>query len=179
MVLHRRRRRCPPARISSSFFIPCAFSSFFCVSRCVRIGVLFALCSLEHQLPCLAQFYYRWTSFILERIGARFHEVNCQRWARSSFAKLTLPGRCKSLTVSVLSSVGVQFTAGSRELIRQVAHIPVFNNRLYEENLNGGRLCPAPFGPLDTRLVPCPDCSNSVFRAFRQRQGSALRVRNR
>jgi DNA-directed RNA polymerase III subunit RPC1 len=48
-------------------------------------------------------------------------------------------------------SVGVKFTAGSTELIRQAAHIQIFNNRLYEEVQ--GKWVPAQYGPLDTRLV--------------------------
>jgi DNA-directed RNA polymerase III subunit RPC1 len=46
--------------------------------------------------------------------------------------------------------IGVKFGAGSTELIKQVAHIPIFNNRLYEEAT--GKWSPAPFGPLDKRL---------------------------
>ena len=49
------------------------------------------------------------------------------------------------------SRVGVQFTAGSTELIRQSAHIQIFTNRLYEEIQ--GKWLPAHYGPLDARLV--------------------------
>uniref|UniRef100_A0A915ASZ0 DNA-directed RNA polymerase subunit n=2 Tax=Parascaris univalens TaxID=6257 RepID=A0A915ASZ0_PARUN len=48
---------------------------------------------------------------------------------------------------------GVQFLAGDAETMRQVAHIPVFNNKLYDEC--PGRWIPAPFGPLDPRLGTC------------------------
>ncbi|KAL3117752.1 hypothetical protein niasHT_004881 [Heterodera trifolii] len=47
--------------------------------------------------------------------------------------------------------VGVKFTAGSSELIRQVAHLQIFSNRLYQD-VQGNRWLPAPYGPLDTRL---------------------------
>ena len=50
-----------------------------------------------------------------------------------------------------LFRVGVKFDPGNAELIRQVAHIPVLNNILYQES--PGRWIPAPYGPLDTRLV--------------------------
>ncbi|VDM41651.1 unnamed protein product [Toxocara canis] len=48
---------------------------------------------------------------------------------------------------------GVQFVAGDAETMRQVAHIPVFNSKLYDEC--PGRWVPAPFGPLDPRLGTC------------------------
>uniref|UniRef100_A0A914IDK2 DNA-directed RNA polymerase subunit n=1 Tax=Globodera rostochiensis TaxID=31243 RepID=A0A914IDK2_GLORO len=58
--------------------------------------------------------------------------------------------------------VGVKFTAGSSELIRQAAHLQIFSNRLYEDVQ--GKWQPAPFGPLDTRLgtfqqaIMCSTC---------------------
>nr|CDQ08261.1 Bm12600 [Brugia malayi] len=45
----------------------------------------------------------------------------------------------------------VQFTAGNAESMRQVAHIPIFNSKLYDEN--PGRWIPVAHGPLDPRLV--------------------------
>uniref|UniRef100_A0A8R1XTF5 DNA-directed RNA polymerase subunit n=3 Tax=Onchocerca TaxID=6281 RepID=A0A8R1XTF5_ONCVO len=47
----------------------------------------------------------------------------------------------------------VQFTAGNAELMRQVAHIPVFNSKLYDES--PGRWVPVSHGPLDPRLGTC------------------------
>lgn len=47
----------------------------------------------------------------------------------------------------------VQFSVGDPEMMRQAAHIPIFNNKLYEEC--PGRWKPAPYGPLDLRLGTC------------------------
>lgn len=45
----------------------------------------------------------------------------------------------------------MQFIAGDAESMKQVAHIPVFNSRLYDES--PGRWIPVAYGPLDPRLV--------------------------
>lgn len=45
----------------------------------------------------------------------------------------------------------MQFTAGNAESMRQVAHIPIFNSKLYDES--PGRWVPVTHGPLDPRLV--------------------------
>lgn len=45
----------------------------------------------------------------------------------------------------------MKFTAGNTELIRQAAHIQIFNNRLYEDVQ--GKWLPSQYGPLDARLV--------------------------
>ena len=47
----------------------------------------------------------------------------------------------------------VKFMPGDAEMMRQVAYIPVLNTKLYDEQ--PGRWIPAPYGPLDTRLVKC------------------------
>ncbi|MCP9257334.1 DNA-directed RNA polymerase III subunit RPC1 [Dirofilaria immitis] len=47
----------------------------------------------------------------------------------------------------------VQFTAANAESMRQVAHISVFNSKLYDES--PGRWIPVPHGPLDPRLGTC------------------------
>ncbi|KAL3091836.1 hypothetical protein niasHS_004661 [Heterodera schachtii] len=63
--------------------------------------------------------------------------------------------------------VGVKFTAGSSELIRQAAHLQIFSNRLYQD-VQGNRWLPAPYGPLDTRLgtfqqaVLCNTCGEKL-----------------
>ncbi|CAI4229809.1 unnamed protein product [Auanema sp. JU1783] len=54
--------------------------------------------------------------------------------------------------------VGVQFAAGDAEFMRQVAHIPVLNNKLYEEA--PGKWLPAPYGPLDNRLGTSSKATN-------------------
>ncbi|KAL3989412.1 RNA polymerase Rpb1 domain 5 family protein [Acanthocheilonema viteae] len=54
----------------------------------------------------------------------------------------------------------VQFTAGNAESMRQVAHIPIFNSKLYDES--PGRWVPVTHGPLDPRLMLqciCKFCS--------------------
>ncbi|KAF8382261.1 rpc-1 [Pristionchus pacificus] len=53
---------------------------------------------------------------------------------------------------------GVHFSPGSDVFMRQVAHIPIFNTKLYEEST--GKWVPAPFGPLDTRLGTSTKSSN-------------------
>lgn len=45
----------------------------------------------------------------------------------------------------------MQFTAGNAESMRQVAHLPIFNSKLYDES--PGRWIPVTHGPLDPRLV--------------------------
>ncbi|KAK0401335.1 hypothetical protein QR680_015722 [Steinernema hermaphroditum] len=61
---------------------------------------------------------------------------------------------------------GVQFCTGDREMLRQMAHLEVFNNKLYEEA--PGRFLPATFGPLDTRLgtslktTNCDTCNQNL-----------------
>jgi hypothetical protein len=65
-------------------------------------------------------------------------------------------GRCK-LSLFLLSTqihkfrCAVRFTTGSEREIRQIAHLQVFNNVLYDNST--GRYLPALFGPLDNRLV--------------------------
>ncbi|CAI2350380.1 unnamed protein product [Caenorhabditis sp. 36 PRJEB53466] len=49
-----------------------------------------------------------------------------------------------------LRVVGVKFAPGDCEFMRQTAHVPVFNNKLYEDV--NGRLQPARYGPLDPRM---------------------------
>ena len=49
----------------------------------------------------------------------------------------------------------VKFMPGDAEMMRQVAYIPVLNTKLYDEQ--PGRWIPAPYGPLDTRLVKILD----------------------
>ncbi|VDN04831.1 unnamed protein product [Thelazia callipaeda] len=47
----------------------------------------------------------------------------------------------------------VQFTAGDAESMKQAAHTPVFNSKLYDEN--PGHWIPVKYGPLDPRLGTC------------------------
>jgi DNA-directed RNA polymerase III subunit RPC1 len=62
--------------------------------------------------------------------------------------------------------IGVKFTAGNTELIRQAAHIQIFNNKLYEDVQ--GKWLPAQYGPLDTRLgtfqksLNCHTCKKNM-----------------
>uniref|UniRef100_A0A914M661 DNA-directed RNA polymerase subunit n=1 Tax=Meloidogyne incognita TaxID=6306 RepID=A0A914M661_MELIC len=62
--------------------------------------------------------------------------------------------------------IGVKFTAGNTELIRQAAHIQIFNNRLYEDVQ--GKWLPAQYGPLDSRLgtfqksLNCQTCNKNM-----------------
>ncbi|EGT44704.1 hypothetical protein CAEBREN_28388 [Caenorhabditis brenneri] len=49
-----------------------------------------------------------------------------------------------------LKVVGVKFAPGDCEFMRQTAHVPVFNNKLYEDV--GGKLQPAAYGPLDPKM---------------------------
>ncbi|EFO93786.1 hypothetical protein CRE_12654 [Caenorhabditis remanei] len=49
-----------------------------------------------------------------------------------------------------LKVVGVKFAPGDCEFMRQTAHVPIFNNKLYEDV--GGKLQPANYGPLDPRM---------------------------
>uniref|UniRef100_A0A7I4YH32 DNA-directed RNA polymerase subunit n=1 Tax=Haemonchus contortus TaxID=6289 RepID=A0A7I4YH32_HAECO len=67
---------------------------------------------------------------------------------------------------SVQKVVGVKFTAGSSEFIRQTSHVRVLNNRLYEEGARN--FTPAKCGPLDRRLgtsnnyCTCSTCDSSL-----------------
>ncbi|VDO41469.1 unnamed protein product [Haemonchus placei] len=67
---------------------------------------------------------------------------------------------------SVQKVVGVRFSAGSSEFIRQTSHVRVLNNRLYEEGARN--FTPAKCGPLDRRLgtssnyCPCSTCDSSL-----------------
>ncbi|CAD6193580.1 unnamed protein product [Caenorhabditis auriculariae] len=49
-----------------------------------------------------------------------------------------------------LKVVGVKFAPGDCEFMRQTAHVPVFNFKLYDDS--SGKLLPATFGPLDNRM---------------------------
>lgn len=49
-----------------------------------------------------------------------------------------------------LKVVGVKFAPGDCEFIRQTAHVPIFNNKLYE--VIDGKLQPASYGPLDPKM---------------------------
>ncbi|CAJ0572581.1 unnamed protein product, partial [Mesorhabditis spiculigera] len=51
---------------------------------------------------------------------------------------------------SARKAVAVTFSPGNAEFMRQAAHVPICNPKLYEET--PGRLTPAALGPLDTRL---------------------------
>ncbi|PIO57713.1 RNA polymerase Rpb1, domain 1, partial [Teladorsagia circumcincta] len=62
--------------------------------------------------------------------------------------------------------IGVKFSVGSSEFIRQSSHIQVINDRLYEEGI--GSWTPAKCGPLDQRLGTstnhgqCRTCDGSI-----------------
>ncbi|CCD66619.1 DNA-directed RNA polymerase subunit [Caenorhabditis elegans] len=49
-----------------------------------------------------------------------------------------------------LKVVGVKFAPGDCEFMRQTAHVPIFNNKLYEDV--EGKLQPANYGPLDPKM---------------------------
>uniref|UniRef100_A0A0N4Z3L6 DNA-directed RNA polymerase subunit n=1 Tax=Parastrongyloides trichosuri TaxID=131310 RepID=A0A0N4Z3L6_PARTI len=61
---------------------------------------------------------------------------------------------------------GVKFNTGDPETIRKIAHIPIFNNKLYDDS--AGKWAPAQYGPLDTRLgtfqksVNCETCKKNI-----------------
>ena len=56
----------------------------------------------------------------------------------------------------------VKFMPGDAEMMRQVAYIPVLNTKLYDEQ--PGRWIPAPYGPLDTRLVKMLDLKKDFMK---------------
>uniref|UniRef100_A0A0K0FAM9 DNA-directed RNA polymerase subunit n=1 Tax=Strongyloides venezuelensis TaxID=75913 RepID=A0A0K0FAM9_STRVS len=62
--------------------------------------------------------------------------------------------------------VGVRFSTGDPETIRKIAHIPIFNNKLYDDS--AGKWSPAQYGPLDTRLgtfqktLNCETCKKNM-----------------
>lgn len=59
--------------------------------------------------------------------------------------------------------VGVKFTVGSSQLIRQAAHLEVSSNKLYDTT-TGSRWTPLQYGVLDSRLVGRCDCVEPVSR---------------
>ena len=48
-------------------------------------------------------------------------------------------------------STAVRFIAGGAQFIKDTSQLEIFNNKLYDEV--DGKFGPAPFGPLDLRLV--------------------------